>query len=325
MSWRIEIGDALERLRAMPDESVHAIVTSPPYFGLRSYAAAGQIGLEATPSGYVEALAAVFDEARRVLRADGIAFVNLGDTYVSRRPGSIGSNSTINGSRTQEAHHEARRAQPRQCYEGLAFKQLLGMPWRVAFELQARGWWLRQDIIWHKPNPMPESVRDRCTKAHEYVFLLARSEHYHFDVEAIAERAVRPEGPGSVSPNSAPPEHVANGSNVRSGLHRIGARATRNRRSVWSIPPAQSDDDHFAVMPEKLAELCVLAGSPVDGVVLDPFTGSGTTGAVAVRYGRSFVGIELNPEYAAMARERIAAAEREFAAPLFDRTEAACG
>lgn len=340
MNIRILSGDCVGSLRKLPDESVHCCMTSPPYWGLRDYGVAGQLGMEKTPLEYVDRMVAVFREVRRVLRDDGTLWLNLGDSYA-------------NG------------------------KQLTGIPWRVAFALQADGWYLRQDIIWHKPNPMPESVQDRCTKSHEYVFLLAKSPRYWFDHEAIKEPA---KNPGLIRrtteksfsyaqaiANGKPPS----GDGVLGSVIVVGDK--RHRRSVWSIATKPYKGAHFAVFPPALAETCILAGSPsqtcaacgrgyerivdrtriatrpnadtwvskitgdrlVDGnrdnkrhitttetvgfklscvcrspdigaaVVLDPFGGSGTTAAVAVEHGRSAVLCELNPDYIELAKHRI--------------------
>jgi DNA modification methylase len=268
----ILVGDVRERLAELADGSVRCCVTSPPYWGLRDYGNDGQIGLEQSPDEYVAEMVGVFREVRRVLADDGTLWLNLGDSYAST-------------------------------------KQLIGIPWRVAFALQADGWWLRQDIIWHKPNPMPESVRDRCTKAHEYVFLLAKSARYHYDAEAVAEQTTDPEyrTKGKIRPSrDSLTESDAEKGRYRANLHnQEGGRETRNRRSVWAITTKPFKGAHFAVMPEALAEPCVLAGSAPDDLVLDPFAGSGTVAVVALRHGRNFVGVELNPDYAEIARERI--------------------
>lgn len=302
MSVNIVIGDALEQLRVMPDESVHCIVTSPPYYGLRDYGIAGQIGLEPTPSEYVARLAAVFAEARRVLRDDGTLWLNLGDSYAMSTRGSSGKGEKqVTNKGTLLADRSS--AIPL----GLKAKDLLGIPWRVAFALQADGWYLRQDIIWAKPNPMPESVTDRCTKAHEYVFLLSKSARYYFDNEAVKEQAVsdHPSGNGfkrgaRLSYQNA--DGTARGNDEQ--WHDVGGK--RNRRSVWTVTPKPYKGAHFAVFPPDLIEPCIMAGSPVGGTVLDPFGGSGTTGLVAERHGRNAILIELNPQYAELARQRLA-------------------
>lgn len=311
-TWTVHLGDALTALQAMPEASVYCCVTSPPYFGLRDYGMEGQLGLEETPEAYVHGMVSVFREVRRVLRPDGTLWLNLGDSYT-------GSAST--GGTGKETDYTGKRSLPNKRAEGLKAKDLIGIPWRVAFALQADGWYLRQDIIWHKPNPMPESVTDRCTKAHEYVFLMAKSERYFYDNEAVKEEAVGKTlhdltGPGYHAPGQAP--NSGNRKALRTDTesrHRSQIQGgqslqafpdgKRNRRDVWTIPTSPFPDAHFATFPEALVEPCILAGCPVGGVVLDPFTGSGTTGAVARRLGRGFVGIELNPKYHAMALRRI--------------------
>ena len=262
------VGDVREQLRRLPNASVHCVVTSPPYFGLRDYGMDGQIGLEPTQDTYVATMIAVFREVRRVLRDDGTLWLNLGDSYASggrtyRAPdGKDSKGGRVTGT--------FRPTDP----EGIKPKDLIGIPWRVAFALQADGWYLRQDIIWAKPNPMPESVTDRCTKAHEYLFLLSKSERYHFDGEAVKEKAV-------------------GGENER-----------RNKRSVWTVTTKPYKGAHFATFPPELIEPCILAGSKPGDVVLDPFGGAGTTSLVARRNGRRSVYIELNPEYVDMALNR---------------------
>jgi len=479
-------GDCRDVLRAMPDKSVHCCVTSPPYFGLRDYGHASQIGLEAAPDAYVAEMVAVFREVRRVLRDDGILFLNLGDSYFgggggggskgskqqtnngslipghtrggSRRaavcdtsdkePEGSQANGCLcgslcdvcrqayrlgishNGSRrvptpeasislpsharkellnghlptsdfvhpaghsvnaipypalrpapaagqlrashqsTQPEFSQQRPANSRpsdmslEClvcgrsladcapvsagtlgaheeisdcnqdtaspYEGpgrsnrcicecclpdepyvglttasLKSKDLIGIPWRVAFALQADGWYLRQDIIWSKPNPMPESVTDRCTKAHEYIFLMSKSARYHYDADAIAEYALRPEGPGNITPMIIPGQRTGENANLVNGLHRIGPRETRNKRSVWEVATQPYADAHFATFPPALIEPCIKAGCPAGGTVLDPFGGAGTTGLVADRLGRNAIMIEISADYAAMSERRI--------------------
>jgi DNA modification methylase len=303
-------GDCLEVLRTMDAESVHCCVTSPPYFGLRDYGHEGQIGLEQTPGEYVAKLVEVFREARRVLRADGTLWLNLGDTYArnpakgQHKPGDSGKQAYIYDVGGGRASASASA--------GLPEKNLIGIPWRVAFALQADGWYLRQDIIWHKPNPMPESVRDRCTKAHEYLFLLTKSERYFFDSKAMQEPAIGGT-PGNTKPTKGGRAYGEGASEHRTAanLHNIGARETRNRRSVWTIATKPYKGAHFATFPPDLIEPCVLAGCPAGGTVLDPFGGAGTTGLVAQRHGRNALLIELNPDYVDLARRRIPAPASE--------------
>lgn len=272
MTVEILIGDCRQMLATLPEKSVHCVVTSPPYFGLRDYGVSGQLGLEPTPEEFVAAMVEVFRDVRRVLRDDGTLWLNLGDSYGGK-------------------------------------KQLLGIPWRVAFALQTDGWYLRQDIIWHKPNPMPESVKDRCTKAHEYIFLLSKELRYFFDADAIKEIASE-FGKPSVRKETGRRFRDANagigdGMRTRPVGRTCGNPERRNKRSVWVVIPKPFKGAHFATFPPNLIEPCVLAGCPSGGTVLDPFGGSGTTGLVAQAHGRSAILCELNPEYATMARERI--------------------
>jgi DNA modification methylase len=304
---RLHLGDCLDVLRSLPDASARCCVTSPPYYGLRDYGVDGQIGLEETPDAYVSRLVEVFAEVRRVLTPDGTLWLNLGDSYASTAPG------TRNGTGTGLQSDPGRIAH-RPDYRGTAGikpKDLIGIPWRVAFALQSDGWYLRSDIIWHKPNPMPESVRDRPTKAHEYVFLLSKAPRYYYDAGALRESPTsRPQRRLSISRNLAPDRGNAD-RGLRDGCLRdhVGLdcpSAGRNARSVWTITPRPYRGAHFATMPPALAERCIKAGSAPGDTVLDPFAGSGTTGAEAVKLGRSFVGVELNPAYLALARHRIA-------------------
>jgi len=311
---RILVGDCIDMMRTLPDQSVHTCITSPPYFGLRDYGVDGQIGLEASPREFIDNLVAVFHEVRRVLRDDGTLWVNRGDSYAGSwgaqgRPQGKGqmSGRRVTSARQINAHPVFQSGTGVRGSEmGMKPKDLMGIPWRLAFALQDDGWYLRQDIIWHKPNPMPESVRDRCTKAHEYVFLLSKSKQYYFDQASIAEDAIEPRGPGNVSPVEAlPGERPTENSNIRGSLHKIGARPTRNKRSVWSVATHSFKGAHFATFPPDLIRPCVLAGAPRSGLVLDPFGGAGTTALVAMQEGRRSVICELNPEYAALARRRL--------------------
>lgn len=298
-------GDALEQLRTLEPESVHTCVTSPPYYNLRDYGAAGQIGMEETPEEYIAKLVDVFREVRRVLRPDGTLWVNIGDSYATRSGPQPPAN-------TRNAHGHTRKEPP----DGYKCKDLMGIPWLLAFALRADGWYLRQDIIWHKTNPMPENVRDRCVKSHEYIFLLSKSARYYFDAAAISEpvtgestkRYLACEGQQEIffggkkyGADRSEETRTKSGKAYR-------PKPYRNKRDVWSVATAGFKGAHFATFPEKLVEPCVLAGSPPGGMVLDPFAGSGTTGVVAKRLGRDFIGVELNPEYKKMAEDRIAAA-----------------
>ena len=369
----ILVGDCRSALKTLPDASVNCCVTSPPYWGLRDYQTGEweggeptcdhnvlkdwdgpgfaaqmcklcgalkvdrQIGIETTPEAYVENLVAVFREVRRVLTPDGVLWLNLGDSYASGKgscfnPGG-GSKSLGQNRKAAGAHPLNRGNKSTLAASGLKPKDLVGIPWRVAFALQADGWWLRQDIIWHKPNPMPESVTDRCTKAHEYIFLLTKSDRYFFDGAAIREPSVtndtrRPYGsPGAnaLDPRGKQGEgqqrgkggrnafrgqgHFRDGENGpanRAGrdMRDVGAGEVRNRRSVWTVATRPYNGAHFATFPPELIAPCVLAGCPQGGTVLDPFAGSGTTGEVASSNGRRAVLVELNPEYAKLAQDR---------------------
>lgn len=345
MTVTIHTGDCRDVLRTLPAQSVHTCISSPPYFGLRDYGVAGQIGLEARPDclGWatgnrcgdcgVCTLVDVYREVRRVLRDDGTCWVNLGDSYAGS--GKTGGKASVAG--TMSFRGAATSEQSRNI-AGLKPKNLLGMPWRVALALQADGWFLRQDIIWAKPNPMPESVTDRCTKSHEYMFLLSKSAKYYFDADAIKEQVTQ-----STVARLAQNVEAQRGSDrvpgktngpmkaVRSkrdtfrrddskraavipgqaaGTHRPDRTEsawdteTRNKRSVWTVATQPYSEAHFATYPTALIEPCVLASCPVGGIVLDPFGGSGTTGEVAENLGRDSILIELSPEYAALATRR---------------------
>jgi len=311
----ILVGDVRKRLKEIPDQTVQCCVTSPPYWGLRDYGADGQIGLEQTPNAYVAEMVSVFREVKRVLRDDGTLWLNLGDTYASSW-GSGRRNIIGNPSRTERTIKMG---------DGLKEKDLVGIPWRVAFALQADGWYLRQDIIWAKPNPMPESVKDRCTRSHEYLFMLTKSRKYYFNDKAIAEEAKTK--PGATWQERKAAEATAGnvivGHETRNGTQRVvhGKGVTsnltrqdgmRNKRSVWTITTKPFRGAHFAVMPEALVEPCVLASTRTNDLVLDPFTGSGTVGVVALKHDRNFVGVELNPEYAEIARNRIESSQPMF-------------
>ena len=378
MTVQILIGDCREKLRSLPAGSVHCVVTSPPYFGLRDYgigaslwggeagcdhifedssrvgggrqptgktrwqhstserphghgvaasetcskcgAWSGGLGLEPSPHLFVQHLVEVFREVWRVLRDDGVCWVNLGDSYAN--DGKWGGST---GGRHHKHFHGQTGVGRGKRSTGLKPKDLIGIPWRVAFALQDDGWYLRQDIVWHKPNPMPESVTDRCTKAHEYIFMLTKSERYYFDSAAIAEPAVysglaNQDESGFKDPRSFNGKHKAgyrsggrgrgvpqrHAEQVTNRLSLDGERGgTRNKRSVWTVPTKPFGEAHFATFPPALIEPCILAGCPEGGTVLDPFGGAGTTGLVADRLRRNAVLIELNPEYAEMARRRI--------------------
>lgn len=303
----ILLGDTRQRLADIPDGTIQTCVTSPPYWGLRDYGHEGQIGLEQTPDEYVAEMVAVFREVRRVLKNDGTLWLNLGDSYFSTTKGTGGMNPETSPKNAIKGKNNFQAFEPIRVQSGdlpLKQKDLVGIPWRVAFALQADGWWLRQDIIWHKPNPMPESVTDRCTKAHEYLFLLTKSARYRFDHHAIQEPAKWSEdaraGKGRLTYDGKRQGEQGTGQEAF-----VAIKDTRNRRSVWTIPTRPFRGAHFAVMPEALVEPCILAGSQPGDTILDPFTGSGTVACVALRHDRQFIGTELNPEYVDIARRRI--------------------
>jgi site-specific DNA-methyltransferase (adenine-specific) len=306
VNYRIIQGDCIEGMHTLADESVHCVVTSPPYYGLRDYGVEGQIGLEESPDAYVAKMVDVFREVHRILRNDGTVWLNLGDSYNGAATNRTGQNGYDDGRTNRSERFSVGGV------SGLKPKDLIGIPWRVAFALQADGWYLRQDIIWHKTNPMPESVTDRCTKAHEYIFLLSKSERYYYDNEAICEPIAHANAQRTTSTyNTAERYGAKNGGN--GGLDSLAARmrageaTTRNRRSVWTVATKPYAEAHFAVYPPKLIEPCILAGCPVDGTVFDPFNGSGTTGYVALCNNRHYIGIELNPEYVALTDKRLSA------------------
>jgi DNA modification methylase len=295
-------GNSLDVLRRLPVESVQCCVTSPPYWGLRDYGNSDQLGLEKTPEQYVANLVAVFQEVHRVLRKDGALWLNIGDSY--NGSGGAGGDYGPGGIKEGQPRYPGRNI------AALKPKDLVGIPWRVAFALQECGWYLRQDIIWHKPNPMPESVRGRCTKAHEYVFLLSKSARYFWDQDALAEKAATT-GDNRAARADNTQEFGRGGDDSRK---RTGAPtgATRNRRSVWTITTKPYSEAHFATFPPELPRLCIMAGSKKGDTVLDPFFGAGTTGLVADQLGRDCIGIELNREYALLAKNRIMAGGRLF-------------
>ena len=298
-SNRIVHGDALEVLKTFPSDCVQCVITSPPYYGLRDYGVDGQIGLESTPVEYVQKLVEVFREVRRVLKSDGTCWLNLGDSYTSHNDKQVKpSGRTVRHVGMTESAPVRPPIVPH-----LGAKQLLGMPWRVALALQDDGWYLRSDIIWSKPNPMPESVTDRPTKSHEYVFLLSKSERYYYDADAIRE-------PNTTKSNLREKRVEAYNnayiSPIGEGIREWNNPNGRNKRSVWSIATHPYSEAHFATMPTKLVEPCILAGSRPGDIVLDPFCGAGTTPLVALQYHRRYLGIELNPEYIALIEKRIA-------------------
>ena len=324
-SCRLLTGECLDVLPTLSAQSVQCCVTSPPYWGLRDYGHEDQLGQERTPSAYVERLVEVFQQVRRVLADDGTVWLNLGDSYASAPPGNktlgVSGRSTLHGvhaRRYRETLASGHATKRNTIVGNLKPKNLIGIPWRVAFALQADGWHLRSDIIWAKPNPMPESVTDRPTRAHEYVFLLTKQARYYYDADAIKEPSItgdmrRPYGSQGVWDVDGRPEHQRHGGQMRKARTN-GA----NKRSVWTIATQPFPGAHFATFPCALVEPCILAGSRPRDTVLDPFAGSGTTGAVACGLDRQFIGIELNADYAAMATARLSEAyERYQGGPLF--------
>jgi DNA modification methylase len=296
MKAEILVGDVRTRLAEIPDGSVQTCVTSPPYWGLRDYGQENQIGLEETPQQYVDSMVEVFREVWRVLANDGTLWLNIGDSYVGTGNKGLWKDPKYPDGRNAQSVALNNKV------EGLKSKDLVGIPWRLAFALQEDGWYLRQDIIWAKPNPMPESVTDRCTKSHEYLFLLSKSNKYYFDNEAIKEPTITKDNTNrdrdSSKLNNTP-------GRSKSGGLKTNNYDMRNKRDVWNIPTKPFKGAHFAVMPEALVEPCILAGSRHGDLVLDPFTGSGTVAVVSLKHGRDFIGTELNPEYADIAVDRI--------------------
>jgi len=342
-------GDALEVLRELPDNTVHCCITSPPYFGLRDYGIDGQIGLEETPEEYVVRLVEVFREVRRVLHPAGTLWLNLGDSYAgswgnyhpNSPPGKHGQRLKNTARWNREAYRDQNFRPPTAGLKCLKPKDLVGIPWRVALALQADGWWLRQDLIWHKSNCMPESVKDRCTKAHEYLFLLARSERYYFDPVSIQE-PVKDDTAARYKRGRSDNHKWADGGpgnqTIACTFSHMSTLRYRNKRSVWDIPSSGYPEAHFATFPAALVEPCILAGTskagccshcgapwervvkawrpacdcggePVPCVVLDPFSGAGTTVMVAATLGRKAIGIELNPDYLQMSTKRLNTAQ----------------
>lgn len=310
MDYKIIIGDCVESMQSLPDQSIQTCVTSPPYFGLRNYGNDKQIGLEETPEEFVNNLVKVFREVKRILKDDGTLWLNLGDSYcgvngysrASEKFQRKGRNDAPANNRSLSALHKA----------NIKTKDLIGIPWRVAFALQADGWYLRQDIIWSKPNPMPEPVKDRCTKSHEYIFLLTKSPKYYYDNEAIKEdcsenniqdfmrrKILKNKGKGWGTYEEVRPDLA------RSRSDYMPSELKRNKRSVWEVTPKPYSGSHFAVYPSELIEPCILAATKKGDTVLDPFGGSGTTAGVALKNKRKAILIELNPDYAKMVDDRI--------------------
>lgn len=318
-NFQILTGDALDMLRTLPDNSVKCCVTSPPYYALRDYGVYGQIGLEETPEEYIQRLVAVFREVRRVLTDDGTLWVNIGDSYAGSGKGqnADGSVTVTEKQMIQQSNKAAYHGKPVKNINGVKPKDLIGIPWMLAFALRADGWYLRQDIIWAKKNYMPESVTDRCTKAHEYIFLLSKSPRYYFDNKAIQEDANEKYASRynyDFNTTEKSREHYRpKGATNTAGTKEYTGK--KNKTSVWSVSNSggYKDDEggHYATYPPKLIEPCILAGSAEGDTVLDCFNGSATTGVVALQHGRKYIGIELNPTYAEMSRNRLFYATRQ--------------
>ena len=300
---KIEFGDCRNTMRKWASQGIKAqtCVTSPPYYGLRDYGHDGQIGLEETPEEYITAMVEVFSCVRDVLADDGTLWLNIGDSYAGNN-----SQASNNG---RAGYGNPRERVVNRTGEGLKTKDLIGIPWMLAFALRSDGWYLRQDIIWHKPNPMPESVQDRCTKAHEYIFLLSKSPKYYYDIDSIKEDAH--------TTDTSDRNRDESKLNNTPGRTRMAGLTTnhyekKNKRSVWTVTTKPYEGAHFAVFPTDLIEPCILAGAPIGGIVLDPFMGSGTTAQVAQTLGRKYLGCELNPDYKALQDKRLAQQSLEF-------------
>jgi DNA modification methylase len=311
---KIEFGDCRETMRKWKEQGIKAqtCVTSPPYYGLRDYGHEGQIGLEETPEEYIKAMVEVFRCVWDVLEDDGTLWLNIGDSYYNYRPGKGQAlvKQTVANNNQDLPQACARRGNK---LDGLKEKDLIGIPWMLAFALRADGWYLRQDIIWHKPNPMPESVQDRCTKAHEYIFLMSKSQKYHYDADAIKEqmsedskaRLTRGVSEVHKNVNGAPGQTPHSMNQPRKNGENMESPDNRNKRSVWTVTTKPYAGAHFAVFPQELIEPCIIAGAPAGGIVLDPFMGSGTTAQVAQNLGRQYLGCELNPEYEVLQNKRL--------------------
>ena len=300
---KIEFGDCRDTMRKWADQGIKAqtCVTSPPYYGLRDYGHDGQIGLEETPEEYITAMVEVFSCVRDVLADDGTLWLNIGDSYAGNN-----SQASNNG---RAGYGNPRERVVNRTGEGLKTKDLIGIPWMLAFALRTDGWYLRQDIIWHKPNPMPESVQDRCTKSHEYIFLLSKSPKYYYDIDSIKEDAHTTD-----TSNRNRDESRLNNTPGRTRMAGLTTNhyEKKNKRSVWTVTTKPYEGAHFAVFPTDLIEPCILAGAPIGGIVLDPFMGSGTTAQVAQNLGRKYLGCELNPDYKALQDKRLAQQSLDF-------------
>lgn len=336
---KLYCGDVLDVLRQLPDGIVQTCITSPPYWGLRDYGVSGQLGLEETPELYVEKMVNVFREVRRVLKDDGTLWLNLGDSYAAGKCGRADQDRNSRNFDGRDVKNASDTGPPmygqRKAMKGLKPKDLCGIPWRVAFALQADGWYLRQDIIWHKPNPMPESVKDRCTKAHEYIFLMSKNGRYFYDLEAVKEPVTgnahsrgngvnpkakweTPDGWDTSKGNGGHGSYHKEGreKGYKNYKHKVkqnesfsaavcGLVDSRNRRSVWTIATQPYPEAHFATFPPKLIEPCIFAGSKEGDIVLDPFGGSGTTGEQCEKYGRKWVLIDISEDYCGLSAKRI--------------------
>ena len=294
----ILFGDCKETLSAFLPKTARMCVTSPPYYGLRDYGGEDkQIGQENTPEEYIQNLVEVFREVRDVLTDDGTLWVNIGDSYYNYRPGKAYVKQTVSKTNQDLPEYSPKRSNR---LDGLKEKDLIGIPWMLAFALRADGWYLRQDIIWHKPNPMPESVRDRCTKAHEYIFLLSKSKKYYYDNEAIKEPA---KDWGTRDRSKGKYHNEGTGLQPHSGLEK--SYPTKNKRSVWSVTNKPYKGSHFATFPRDLIVPCIKAGSKRGDVILDPFMGSGTTAMVSKELGRFYLGCELHEDYGDLINKRL--------------------
>lgn len=320
----IHLGDCLTGMQKLPNECIDCCVTSPPYWGLRDYGVDGQLGLEETPEQFIKKMVAVFSEVKRVLKPTGTLWVNIGDSYAatgkSRSDEQACRKSTLAGGK---GNNIACKDQPNKIVSGLKPKDLVGVPWMLAFALRTDGWYLRQDIIWSKNSVMPESVKDRCTKSHEYIFLLSKNQKYYYNQDSIKEvasnntharqsraKAGHKSHPNDKSNGIRPPKAqgiptgiIKNNESFNLALSKVVDM--RNKRSVWVVNPEALSEAHFATFPQKLIEPCIKAGCPEDGIVLDPFMGAGTTGLVARKLNRNFIGFELNPEYITIAEKRL--------------------
>jgi DNA modification methylase len=297
MNYTIIEGDCIEKLKELPEKSINTCVTSPPYYALRNYQMDGQVGVEETPDDYVQKIVQVFREVRRVLKDDGTIWINLGDSYA----GSGGAGNQFDQIENGLSPYK-QTGSPKDI--GLKPKDLIGIPWRVAFALQADGWYLRSDIIWHKPNPMPESVKDRPTKSHEYIFLMSKNRTYYYDQESI-KAPVKQENMKGTTTHKRSTKDWGDGTGVKTHNGFDKSYDMANKRDVWTVPTDKFEGQHFATFPKELIKPCILAGCPEGGTVLDPFNGSGTTCIVSLQNNRKYIGIELNPEYCIIAHKRI--------------------